>query len=40
MCGAASLKMMFAYYGVEKSEAELAKLLCIDTELGMDDVSL
>lgn len=40
MCGAASVKIVLAYYGMEKSEAELAKLLHIDPDLGTDDISL
>jgi predicted double-glycine peptidase len=34
MCGPASLKMVLAYYGVEKSESELAQLTHTDVDLG------
>ncbi len=34
MCGPASLKMVLDYYGVEKSEEELAKLCNTDPKLG------
>jgi predicted double-glycine peptidase len=34
MCGPASLKVVLSYYGVEKSEAELAVLCGTDRELG------
>ena len=37
MCGPASLKMVLAYYVVEKSEAELAVLCGTDPELGTSD---
>lgn len=37
MCGPASLKMVLAYYGVECSEAELAKLCGTDANLGTSD---
>ncbi len=37
MCGPASLKMVFDYYGIEKSEAELAKLVAMTDKLGIDD---
>lgn len=37
MCGPASLKMVLAYYGVEKTEAELAKLCGTDPSLGTTD---
>lgn len=40
MCGPASLKMVLGYYGVEKSEAELAKLCGTDPDLGTDDISI
>ncbi|OGZ73109.1 MAG: hypothetical protein A2908_01090 [Candidatus Staskawiczbacteria bacterium RIFCSPLOWO2_01_FULL_38_12b] len=36
MCGPASLKMVFDYYGIEKSEKEI-ELLCDKTELGTSD---
>ena len=35
LCGPAVLKMMLAYYGVEKTEQELAKLTKCDPELGI-----
>jgi len=34
MCGPASLKMVLAYYGIEKTEQELAQLCGIDSKLG------
>lgn len=34
MCGPACLKMVLAYYGVERSEAELAKSAGTDSNLG------
>ena len=34
MCGPASLKMVLAYYGIEKSEQELAQLAGTDPKLG------
>lgn len=37
MCGPASLKIVLDYYGVEKSEKELAKLCKHDKDLGADD---
>ena len=37
MCGPASLKMVLAYYGVEKTEEELAKLCGTDQDLGTSD---
>lgn len=37
MCGPASLKIVLDYYGVEKSEKELAKLCEYDKDLGVDD---
>ena len=40
MCGPASLKMVFDYYGVEKSEAEIAKMCNVDEDLGTDDKTL
>lgn len=40
MCGPASLKMVLGYYGVEKSEAELAKLCGTDPDLGTDDIGI
>ena len=36
-CGPASLKMVFAYYGIEKAENELAKMAGWDKNLGIDD---
>jgi predicted double-glycine peptidase len=33
-CGAASLKIVLGYYGVEKSEREISKLANTDSELG------
>jgi len=37
MCGSASLKMVFDYYGIEKSEEEIAKLARTTEDLGTDD---
>jgi len=37
MCGPASLKMVLAYYGLEKTEEELAKLCNTDSGLGTSD---
>ena len=37
MCGPASLKMVFDYYGIEKSEKEIAKLAGTTEDLGTDD---
>jgi ABC-type bacteriocin/lantibiotic exporter with double-glycine peptidase domain len=37
MCGPASLKIVLAYYGIEKLEKELAKLCYHDKNLGVDD---
>lgn len=40
MCGPASLKMVFDYYGIEKTEAEIAKMCKVDENLGIDDKTL
>jgi predicted double-glycine peptidase len=37
MCGPASLKIVLGYFGVEKSEEELAKLCNVDRYLGVND---
>jgi len=37
MCGPASLKILLSYYGVDKSENELAKLCGTKKDLGTDD---
>lgn len=37
MCGPASLKIVLSYYGIEKSEEELARLCKTDDELGTND---
>lgn len=37
MCGPASLKIVLGFYGVEKSEKELAKLCMAKKDLGADD---
>lgn len=37
MCGPASLKMVLGYYGIEKTEAELALLCGTDPDLGTTD---
>lgn len=36
-CGPAVLKMVLDYYGIQKSEEELAKLAGTTQELGTDD---
>jgi ABC-type bacteriocin/lantibiotic exporter with double-glycine peptidase domain len=40
MCGPVSLKMVLSYYGVEKTEEELARLCGTDTNLGTTDLGL
>lgn len=40
MCGPASLKMVLGYYGVEKSEKELAKICKTTKDLGTSNKSL
>ncbi len=40
MCGPASLKIVLDYYGLNKSEKELAKLCNVDSDLGVDDKSI
>jgi len=37
MCGPASLKIVLSYYGIEKSEQEIAKLCQSDKNLGIND---
>ncbi len=37
MCGPASMKMVFDYYGIEKSEEEIAKLCETTEESGTND---
>lgn len=37
MCGPASLKMVFNYYGIEKSEQEVTELCGTHPDLGTDD---
>ncbi len=37
MCGPASLKMVFDYYGIDKTEQEIAKLCGTTEDLGTDD---
>ncbi len=37
MCGPASLKIVLSYYGIDKSENELAKLCGTNEDLGTDD---
>lgn len=37
MCGPASLKILLSYYGIEKSENELAKICGTKKDLGTDD---
>ena len=36
-CGPASLKILFSYYGIDKTEKELAKMTGWDKELGVND---
>ena len=36
-CGAASLKVVLDYYGLEKSEKELSELIGIESGIGTDD---
>jgi len=40
MCGPASLKIVLDYYGIEKSEKELAKLCKVDKILGTNDKNI
>lgn len=40
MCGPASLKIVLDYYGLEKSEKELAELCNVDSDLGVDDTAI
>lgn len=40
MCGPVSLKMVFDYYGIEKSEQEIAQLCGTTLDLGTDDRSI
>ncbi|MBI3485953.1 C39 family peptidase [Candidatus Daviesbacteria bacterium] len=40
LCGPAALKIVLSYFGVEKSEGELAKLCGTTKTLGTDDKSL
>lgn len=40
MCGPASLKIVLDYYGIKKSEKELAELCKVDKDLGTDDKSI
>lgn len=40
MCGPASLKIVFDYYGIEKSEAEIAKMCNVNENLGTDDKTI
>ena len=40
MCGPASLKMVLGYYGVEKTEAELAILCGTNSDFGTDDINI
>lgn len=37
MCGPASLKIVLGYYGIDKSEKELAKMLNWNKEMGIND---
>ncbi|MDO8469991.1 MAG: cysteine peptidase family C39 domain-containing protein [bacterium] len=40
MCGPASLKMVFHYYGIEKSEQEIAEMCNVDEDLGTNDTTI
>ena len=40
MCGPASLKIVLDYYGINKSEKELAELVGVTKSLGVDDASI
>ncbi len=40
MCGPASLKIILDYYGIEKSEKELAELTDLIPGIGIDDASI
>ena len=40
MCGPASLKIVLDYYGLDKTEKELADLLVIVPGIGVDDMSI
>lgn len=40
MCGPASLKMVFGYYGIRKTEKEIAKMCGTTKELGTNDKSI
>jgi len=37
MCGPATLKILFSYYGIDKTEKELAKMAGLKRGLGIDD---
>lgn len=40
MCGAASLKMVLSYYGIEKTGKEISELCGVDSKLGTDAASM
>jgi len=40
MCGPASLKIVLAFFGIEKAESEVAEICGVDPDLGVDDKSL
>ncbi len=40
MCGAASLLIVLKYYGMERTESELARLLGVDSSTGTDAAAL
>ena len=40
MRGPASLKIVLDYYGINKSEKELATLCNVDSDLGVDDKTI
>ncbi len=39
-CGPATLKIVFGYYGIDKSEEELAKVSGWDKDLGINDKAI
>ena len=39
-CGPATLKIVFGYYGINRSEEELAKMSGWDKDLGINDKAI
>ena len=39
-CGPATLKILFSYYGIDKTEKELAKISGWNKVLGIDDMGM